>query len=153
MIGGNKFKLRDGKSWSDTREKNKIEAGQALEGETVASPSLEMPKTWLSNINLIDCTFKLSVGLNVPPSSVKVTISRLICRRVAFNLILCVEVPWGARHVTVVPCSQPLETPGCFWLPSSQMMSGWQEQCLHWRSLGSSWSVRGLKHRACFSSD
>lgn len=32
MIEGNKFKLRYGKSSSDTRETNKIEGGQALEG-------------------------------------------------------------------------------------------------------------------------
>lgn len=37
VIGGKKFKLRDGKSWSDTGSgKKKIEGGQALEGETVA---------------------------------------------------------------------------------------------------------------------
>lgn len=49
MIEGNKFKLRHGKSSTDSKETNKIEGGQALkevlEGETVASPSLEMPKT------------------------------------------------------------------------------------------------------------
>lgn len=151
-IGGNKFKLRDGKSWSDTREINRIEGVQALEGGSVASRSLEMPKTWLSSINLIDCAFKQSVGLNVPPSSVKVTSwSRLISRRVAFNLILCGEVPWGVRRVSAVPYSQPFGTPGMLWLPSSQMTSSWQEQCQHWCSLGSSWSARGLKHRACFS--
>lgn len=32
MIEANKFKLRDGKLSSDTREKNKVEGGQALEG-------------------------------------------------------------------------------------------------------------------------
>lgn len=152
VIGGNKFKLREGKSWSDTREKNKIEGGQALEGGTVASPSLEMAKTQLGSINLLGCAFKRSVGLNVPLSSVKVTIwSRLICRRVAFNLILCGEVPWGVRCVPAVPCSQPFGTPGMLWLPSSQMTSSWQEQCQHWGSLGSSCSARGLKHRACSS--
>lgn len=142
QIQGKKIKLRVVKHWKEV-----------LEGEAVASPSLEMPKSWLSGTDLIVCAFKQSVGLNVPPSSVKVTISRLICRRVAFNLIFCSEVPWGAGHVTVVPCSQPFGAPGCFWLPLYQMTSGWQEQCLHWHSLGSSWSVRGLKHRACFSSE
>lgn len=32
MIEGNKFKLRHGKSSTDSKETNKIEGGQALEG-------------------------------------------------------------------------------------------------------------------------
>lgn len=142
VIGGNKFRLRDGKSWSDIGEQSKIEGGQALERETVACLSLEMPKTQLSSINLIDCAFKPSAGLNIPLSSFKVTISRLICRREAFNGILCVEVPWGVSEAH--PCCALLPTFWDSWVPLASLIPADIQQ-EHWHHLGSSWSIRGLR--------